>query len=97
MIGDKITDLLVEPIQKKVVDDKGLVSFYKCFEEFIKEKQEVHLKCFDESLGANYKLLTDSMKLQIEEMKEEYDNVNVEENGVKETTITLSNDKRRVQ
>jgi len=30
-------------------------------------------------------------------MKEEYDNVNVEENGEKETTITLSNDKRRVQ
>lgn len=47
------------------MDDVSVKNFFECYQQFVTEKQTVSLKCFSESIGENYKLLTEEMKKAI--------------------------------
>ena len=94
-LGDVVSELMLEPVQKQIIDDNGMLVFFKCFNQYTKESQKLELQCFKNSLGANYKLLTEAMKKALEERIGSFDNVSYSENdGVK--TIEMDNDLKKI-
>jgi len=74
------------------LDNTGVKNFFECYEQFIKQKETVSLKCFSDSLGENYKLLTDEMKKQIEDKLDDYDKMEFTKETKNEKEISLTND-----
>ena len=95
-LGNVIGELFVEPIQKQVIDDTGMKYFLKCFNEYIKEKQTLELQCFKNSLGTNYKLLTEAMKKVLADTVGSFDNVDYVNDSDSKKKIELDNDLRKI-
>ena len=90
-LGDLVAELIVEPIQKQIIDDTGMVTFFKCFNEYVEEHQTLELECFKNSLGANYKLLTSAMKNILADKMANFDNVDYVVDGENKKKIQMDN------
>ena len=93
-LGDKVSEVLVSLIDKNTIDEGTLVEFLQCYNEVIQTTQTISLKCFEESLGENYKLLTEEMKRKLQETAMSYDNVQYTVNTSTEKEIQLSSSEK---
>lgn len=88
-LGTAITDILVEPIQKQEMDQDGIQGFLQCYNEYVKTKNQISLKCFHESVANCYTALTESLAVTIQKLTQGYDTVTVTEDTKEAKTITL--------
>lgn len=50
-LGELVSDTIYEVVQRKEIDGTDALNYFKCFTSETKTKQNIKLKCFEESLG----------------------------------------------
>lgn len=93
-LGEAVTDIFIEPVQKQDLDQDGVSAVLSCYNEIMKSENSVELKCFEGAIETGYTAITESLKQTIENLTGEYDNFEYTTDEENLKKITMKSDRK---
>ncbi len=72
-ISHKLIDLTIEPIQKQMLDKAGVEKFVDCYKEFVRDRTEIKVMCFEDGMQNGFT----ELEMSIDEWLEENEDNNL--------------------